>query len=114
MASSKSLVEHVVDLASDANGVRAQAMFGEYGIYCGERMVALFCDDTLFVKPTKSGEALVGDVEMDHPYPRGKPCYVIPQEMWDEPGFLSQLFAVTAAELPPSKKRKKKAAQKTG
>ena len=109
MASTKSLVELVVERAAGAGDVRAKAMFGEYGIYCGDRMVALFCDDTLFVKPTEGGRALVGDAEMGHPYPQGKPCFIIDEGRWDDEEWLAALFKVTAAELPAPKAKRKKA-----
>jgi TfoX/Sxy family transcriptional regulator of competence genes len=34
-------------------------MFGEYAIYCNEKVVALVCDNQVFVKPTAAGRLLV-------------------------------------------------------
>lgn len=81
-------------------------MFGEYGIYCDGRMVALVCDNELFVKKTEAGKALVGDIAEKSPYPGAKPCFLISGERWDEREWLSKFIRVTAAELPLPKKKK--------
>ncbi len=36
-------------------------MFGEYALYCDQRVVALICDDQVFVKITDPGKAYVGE-----------------------------------------------------
>lgn len=108
MASSKSIVDYIVDQASAAGNVRARAMFGEYTVYCDEKVVALICDDQLFVKPTDDGRALAGNVEEASPYPGAKPCLLIPEAQWDDADGIAQLFRVTATQLPVPKKRPKK------
>ncbi len=52
MASSQGTVDFIVEQMASAGTVSARKMFGEYGIYCDGKMVALVCDDRLFVKPT--------------------------------------------------------------
>ena len=47
MTSQQSTVDFVIDQISDVGDVSAKKMFGEYGIYCGGKMVALMCDDHL-------------------------------------------------------------------
>ena len=108
MASSREFVDYVVDQASGAGGVRARAMFGEYGVYCGEKMVALICDDTLFLKPTGPGRALAGPLDEGSPYPGAKPCLIVPEGDIDDPDRLADLFRVTAEALPMPKPKKKK------
>ena len=49
MSSSQSTVDFILEQVSGAGAVRAQKMFGEYGIYCNEKIVAFVCDDQLFV-----------------------------------------------------------------
>ena len=48
-------------------------MFGEYGIYCDERIVALLSNIQLFVKPTDAGRAFAKGTEEAPPYPGAKP-----------------------------------------
>jgi hypothetical protein len=57
---------------------------GEHGqqfltrkFYCGEKLVALVCDDQLFVKPTLGGKAILGEPIEVPPYPGTKPYYLI-------------------------------------
>ena len=73
MASDKSQLDFVLDQIDDAGVVTARSMFGEYGIYCDGKIVALFCDNRLFVKPTQGGRDHVGDVVEAPPYPGAKP-----------------------------------------
>ncbi|KVQ01136.1 competence protein TfoX [Burkholderia ubonensis] len=107
MASSQSTVDFIVEQMAAAGAVSARKMFGEYGIYCDGKMVALVCDDRLFVKPTPDGKAFLGECEESPPYPGAKPCFVISGERWDEREWLSRLIRITAAQLPPPKPRKR-------
>ncbi|KVN78135.1 competence protein TfoX [Burkholderia ubonensis] len=107
MASSQSTVDFIVEQMAAAGAVSARKMFGEYGIYCDGKMVALVCDDRLFVKPTPDGKAFLGECEEGPPYPGAKPCFVISGERWDEREWLARLIRITAAQLPPPKPRKR-------
>ncbi|KVU83744.1 competence protein TfoX [Burkholderia ubonensis] len=107
MASSQSTVDFIVEQMAAAGAVSARKMFGEYGIYCDGKMVALVCDDRLFVKPTPDGKAFLGECEEGPPYPGAKPCFVISGERWDEREWLSRLIRITAAQLPPPRPRKR-------
>lgn len=108
MASDKGLVEHICDQIGEAGQVTSRGMFGEYGIYCDGRIVALVCDDRLFVKPTAGGRAFVGDVTDAPPYPGAKPYFLI-EDRIDDREWLTQLVRITASEVPlPSRKPKRK------
>jgi TfoX N-terminal domain len=50
MASSKSTIEYMTGQMRLAGTITARPMFGEYGVYCDGKIVALVCDDQLFVK----------------------------------------------------------------
>ncbi len=52
MASNQKTVDHILEQIKSASAVSARKMFGEYTIYCDEKVVALVADDQLFVKPT--------------------------------------------------------------
>ena len=82
----------------------AKTMFGEYGLYCDGKIVALVCDDQLFVKATAAGKAFIGDCTEGCPYPGAKPSLLIPGDKWDDREWLARLIALTAAELSPPKK----------
>lgn len=101
MTSQQSTVDFIVEQIAKAGVVSARKMFGEYGIYCNGKMVALICDDQLFVKPTAAGRALIGEATEGAPYKGAKLCFVISPEKWDDDEWLAELIRVTTAELPP-------------
>jgi DNA transformation protein and related proteins len=110
MASRQSCVDFILEQIAEAGTVSAKKMFGEYGIYCNEKIVALICDDQLFVKPTSAGKAFIGDCVEGFPYPGAKPYLLIPGEKWDDRDWLANLIKISASELPLSQKKPKKKA----
>jgi TfoX/Sxy family transcriptional regulator of competence genes len=80
-------------------------MFGEYTIYCNDKVVALVCDDQLFVKITEAGRALLQSADEAPAYPGAKPSFHIDGEVWDDREFLTQLIKATADELPVPKRK---------
>ena len=108
MASKQSTVDYIMEQIVQAGDVRYRKMFGEYALYCNEKVVALICDDQLFLKPTKAGKELIDDVEEAPPYPGAKLYYLISPEQWENHEFLTKLIVATAAELPLPKPKKKK------
>lgn len=104
MASSKQFVDYLCDQMAPAK-VSARRMFGEYGLYCEGVYFACVCDDTLFVKPTAAGRALLPGCPEKPPYPGAKPCLAV--EEVEDAALLCQLAHATCAGLPPAKTRKK-------
>jgi TfoX/Sxy family transcriptional regulator of competence genes len=105
MASQQSTVDFIVEQMQAAGQVTSRKMFGEYGIFCSGKMVALVCDDQLFIKPTPGGRAFLGTVEDAPPYPGAKPCFLISGDRWDDGEWLGELVRITARELPLPKKK---------
>ncbi len=110
MSSDENFVKFIVDQIEDAGVINYKKMFGEYGIYSDGKIVALVCDDQLFVKQTDSGRSFIGDVVEAPPYPGAKSSFLIEDKFEDREWF-SALIRITAKELPapkPKKKRKRK------
>lgn len=105
MASTQSIVDFILEQIDDAGIVSAKKMFGEYGIYCNGKMVALVCDDQFFVKPTVAGKNFAGSISEGSPYPGAKPHLLIAGERWDDRDWLVELLKLTEAELPLPKKK---------
>ena len=105
MASDLGFVEYVCDQISGAGQVSSRKMFGEYAIYCDGKVVALVCDDRLFVKQTPRGRALIGYVVEAPPYPGAKPHFLI-EDRLDDREWMAELIRVTASELPLLKPKK--------
>ena len=109
MASSQNTVDFILEQASRAGTVTAKKMFGEYGVYCNDKIIALICDDQLFIKPTKAGRSFITDLTEACPYPGAKPYFFISGELWDDSEWLTTLFKISSDELPlPKKKRPSK------
>jgi len=108
MASDESFVTFVLEQMAGAGPLRARKMFGEYAIYCQEKVVALVCDNRLLVKPTPEGRAYIGDVVEEPPYPGAKPSFLIGEGL-EDPDWLGELIRLTARALPvPAPKRPRK------
>jgi TfoX/Sxy family transcriptional regulator of competence genes len=106
MASKQDTAEYIASRIEGAGAIRYRKMFGEYGIYCDEKMVALVCNDQLFVKPTPGGREFLGEVEEAPPYPGAKDWFLIPEDDWDDSLRLSELIRITTAEAPATQKKK--------
>jgi TfoX/Sxy family transcriptional regulator of competence genes len=108
LATTQHTIDFLLEQMAGAGDVSARAMFGEYGVYCDGRIVALVCNNQLYVKPTSGGRAFIGTVTEAPPYQGAKPSLLIDNEHWDDADWLAQLIAVTCAELPLPKPKKPK------
>jgi len=106
MASELCFVEFVVDQMKNAGEIKYRKMFGEYAIYCNNKVVALVCDDQLFIKPTKAGNLFIENIVEAPPYPGAKLYYLIDDKVEDS-NWLSQLIRLTEQELPKPKPKVK-------
>ena len=114
MATSERTIEFLLDQLGAVQGMRARKMFGEYALYCGEKVVALVCDDQLFVKLTAPGKALVGKRYAEgFAYPGAKASLLVGADDLEDHERLAELIRVTAAALPSPKPKKRKATAKT-
>ena len=107
MASDESYIQFVVDQMHDAGRIASRKMFGEYAIYCDGKVVALVCDDRLYVKPTAGGRELIGEPAEAPPYPGAKPSFLI-EDRLDDRAWMTELIRVTAGELPAPKPKRPK------
>jgi TfoX/Sxy family transcriptional regulator of competence genes len=112
MASDKEFVKFISDQIENAGNIRYRKMFGEYAVYCNEKVVALICDNQLFVKQSEAGRRFIGDAVEAPPYKGAKPSFLI-QERFEDKEWLSELIALTEKDLPKPKSRKRKRSQKS-
>lgn len=112
MATDRKTVDYIIGQMATAGDVTARPMFGEYGVYCAGKMVAIIADGQLFIKPTTSGRALATEVAEASPYPGASPYLLIDAERCEDHEWLGDLVRATAAGLPaPKPKPPKKRAQ---
>jgi|SRR5665647_802198 len=91
--------------------VRARAMFGEYGVYCGEKFVALVCDDTFFLKPTAAADNYSADLTPGPAYPGSNDYLAVDGDLVEDAERFQALVKATAERLPEPKPKKPKAAK---
>jgi TfoX/Sxy family transcriptional regulator of competence genes len=69
-------------------------------------VVALICDNQLFVKPTDAGRSFIGEVTEAPPYPGARLAFLIEDEIEDGE-WLSRLISLTEEQLPPPRPKAK-------
>lgn len=110
MSSSDTMIAHVLEKSMLRPQLSARKLFGEYALTLDAKVVALVCDNQLFLKDTAAGRALVlarsGRLDLQPPYPGAKPSLRLDAEL-DEPALLRELLLCTAAALPAPKPKPK-------
>ena len=107
MASDLNFVKFVADQIDASCEISYRKMFGEYALYSRNKVVALICDDQLFIKPTEAGKSFIGEVVESPPYPGAKLAFLI-QDQIEHKEWLTQLITLTEEELPKPKPKRKK------
>ncbi len=105
MATDKSFVDYVVGQADLGDALTYRKMFGEYAFYHAGKVVALACDNSLFVKPSSASQSLAPDLPQSRPYPGAK-MHPVADELLDDPEALRELLLATSAVLPLPKPKK--------
>ncbi|HEX2657937.1 MAG TPA: TfoX/Sxy family protein [Polyangia bacterium] len=114
MATSERTIAFLLDQLRDVRDVSARKMFGEYAIYVRDKVVALVCDDQLFVKLTDAGQALLGArLRTGFAYPGAKASILVAAEDLEDSDRLAELVRVTDAALPAPKPKMKKKSPST-
>lgn len=111
MATRAQTVEDMTDALRALPGLRAAKMFGEYALYLDGKVVALICDDLLFVKPTPGALALVTNPVMAPPYPGAK-THICLEDALDTPDLVMATLRAVAADLPEPKPKAPKKPRK--
>ena len=105
MASNQDFVDSVCEQVDLPRRLSARKMFGEYALYIDEKVVALICDNQVFVKPTAAGKELLGEVVEAPPYPGAKPHYQVNEQLKDGE-LMKKLLLATFSALPRPKPKR--------
>ncbi len=105
MSTSQATITHILDTLDLS--LTSRKMFGEYALYLGEKVVALVCDDTLFIKPTVGALAMMPQSQMTPAYAGGKPM-IMGNELLDDPEICAKILRQVASDLPSPKPKKPK------
>ena len=104
MSSDPGFLEYVLDQIGMGRELVHKRLFGEYGLWLDERIVALVCDDQLLLKPTAEGRRLLGGAPPEvPPYPEAKGWLLV--EDLDDGEALRRLLRATAAALPAPRRK---------
>lgn len=109
MAQGLEFVEYITDQIDDSCNLTHRMMFGGCTLYLDDKVVALICDDQLFVKPTRAGREFIGNVVEAPAYPGARNSFLIEDQV-DDGEWLTKLLKATAGDLRaprPKKKRRK-------
>jgi TfoX/Sxy family transcriptional regulator of competence genes len=94
----KSFVEFILEQIQDAGYISHKYMFGGCAVYCDDKVVALICDNQLYIKPTMSGRKFIKNPREFPPYPSAKNYFLIEDEI-ENREWLCELVRITAEEL---------------
>ncbi len=107
MATDRDFVQFIAGQIENAGDICYKKMFGEYAIYIGRKVVALVCDNQLYVKPTTGGREYIGNVVEASPYPGARVSFLI-EEGIEDSDWLTELIRITEREVPEPKPKGKK------
>lgn len=106
MPTSKSFINYILEALAGDTRAHTHAMFGEYALYYDDRVVALICDDTLYLKITQGTTSLLSaDHESGPPYPGAKPHYIIGEKLIQDRSQFTKLLVACALDVPAKKKK---------
>jgi TfoX/Sxy family transcriptional regulator of competence genes len=108
MGSSPVTLELILSKIGPEASLTARKMFGEYALYCDEKVVALIADDRLFVKASPVGGEFLGPEHEAPAYPGAKNSLLVPLDRLDDREWLTRFIVRTAEALPAAKPKKKK------
>ena len=100
MASSVETTLYICDQSGLGRRLTFRKMFGEFALYLDGKVVALICNDELFLKPTPECRAYLGEVTEAPPYPGVKRNFFLLSAILDDPDRLGEALRITARALP--------------
>lgn len=108
MATSPETIEFILEKLRNRGRFKTRAMFGEYALYADDKVVALVCDDQLFVKILPESKELADVCDTGAPYPGAKPHYIVEEDQLSKLEYLPTMLLDISKALPKPKPKKKK------
>ena len=103
MPTQKETVEFILEKLRDRGRFTARAMFGEYALYADGKVVALVCDDLLFVKILPASKELERQCEKGEPYPGARPHYIVEEGQLSTVERLPAILCAVAEAISENK-----------
>jgi TfoX/Sxy family transcriptional regulator of competence genes len=105
MSTQSDTIDFILAKLGDYDRFTTRKMFGEYALYADGKVVALVCDDQLYIKIVPASSALADICEQDAPYPGAKPYYLVEEHQLSAIKNLSEILVEIAKALPEKKKK---------
>lgn len=105
MATDVETIHYLCDQAGLGERLTYRKMFGEYALYVDGKVVALVCDDQVFLEPNDAATKLLGFPTLAPAYPGSKGYFLLEEEIEDR-DRLRELLTATADALPPPKAKR--------
>jgi hypothetical protein len=105
VATRQETVEFILQKIGQPERFSARAMFGEYALYADGKVVALVCDDRLYVKILPASRALETLCEKGNPYPGAKLHYLVEEGQLSTIPTLPAILAAVIGLPAPSPTR---------
>lgn len=109
MATHPDTLDRVLAALAPAGPVASKRMFGEYGLYLGDRFVGVVSDNELYFKITPNSRPLLDPSHDAPPYPGASLHHRVPEARWRDTAWLVGLVRTVAADLPAPKPKAPKA-----
>ncbi|MEP6480593.1 MAG: TfoX/Sxy family protein [Rhodoglobus sp.] len=113
MSSSSDTASYIEDQLGDLD-IRTGKMFGEYAIYCDNKVVGFITDDTLMIKPSPVDPAVLVGTVPGHAYPGSKLYHSVPGDLLENREWLQRAIQATADALPAPAPKKPKPRRSPG
>lgn len=83
MATKQDFVDFIIDQIRNQDKIRYKKMFGDYAIYYDNKVVALCCDNKLYIKPLASNIDIIGKENLVEakPFEGSKNWFLIEEEI---------------------------------
>jgi TfoX/Sxy family transcriptional regulator of competence genes len=104
MSSTKDFLDFIIDQIKDKDLVRFKKMFGSYALYYDNKVVALICNNQLFIKNLEASKNFVEkeigkkNLHLAPPFPGAKDWILLEDEIEDRE-FLNELLEITRQSL---------------
>jgi TfoX N-terminal domain len=108
MATQKETVDFILSKLRHPKQFTTRAMFGEFALYAEGKVVALVCDNLLYVKILPASSELEKVCEKGHPFPGAKLHYIVDEGQLTTIDQLPNILFAIAKSLPVKKKKVKK------
>lgn len=103
MSTKKETAEFVLEKLGEPSRFTVRAMFGEYALYAGGKVVGLICDDQLYVKILPPSKELENICDKDEAYKGSKLFYVVEEVQLSQISNLPDILLDIAKSLPEKK-----------